>query len=44
MPGRELVDCFLRDAAVELVAVAAGTADRALSAAPTRRGEVDVES
>ena len=90
MPGRELVDRFLRDAAVELVAVDAGTADRALSAwrrygkgrhraalnfgdcfsyalaedtgfallctgedftatdlptaAPTRRGEVDVES
>lgn len=32
MPGRELVDRFLRDAAVEIVVVDAGTADRALSA------------
>jgi ribonuclease VapC len=31
-PGRELADRFLRDVAVELVAVDAGTADRALSA------------
>jgi ribonuclease VapC len=31
-PGRELADRFLRDAAVELVAVDAGIADRALSA------------
>lgn len=32
MSGRELVDRFLRDAAIELVAADAGAADRALSA------------
>jgi ribonuclease VapC len=31
-PGRELVDRFLRDAAIELVAVDGDSADRALSA------------
>lgn len=32
MPGRELADRFLRDAAIELVVVDGDTADRALSA------------
>jgi len=31
-PGRELTDRFLRDASIEMVAVDAGTAERALSA------------